>query len=463
MLRHKDCHLNLFWSYGDVVYWENNVTRALINTFESMSPSEVIAFLCDCGVIPENNLTKPNIKYGLQRKPDKEIIKKFNTSNRVLWGISPTGVAWDVGKVPLDEVLNEKKDNVVLRIFEALSDNPNDKVAYKEAEKQYEEILKIQNNKGDSIPDAWIMIYDDKTPFFCVAVENKWYNLDPYQLQNHWIKSLYVNSGKTIYSKFEEIYKNISKYSASNIIVSHFLEYISLLGYEPVTSFNELDFEQSYEEPYKGILNKKFYRYFDKFMEKNYKGRYDNSKKRLYVPDINHFNIYFDFSCNSGELSISTEIGVKAAWVNEKIIPMLKNTNSLSEEISDIYGECIFVRYVRLNNKNLNLYFWINQYRHVVDYLNAIDSNRITISKLPKLECYDKLEKLGQSLDNYSMGKLRQWKPEKWHWLEYLRIINTVRISDYCYNDTCRLDRVLKQMIDRHITGLKKLDEILKS
>ena len=65
---------------------------------------------------------------------------------------------------------------------------------------QLSETLDIVTNRGGSIPDAWIFVYSNSKPLYCVAMENKLHDLDPFQLRNHCEKSLYTVVVMSVYN-----------------------------------------------------------------------------------------------------------------------------------------------------------------------------------------------------------------------------------------------------------------------
>ena len=72
----------------------------------------------------------------------------------------------------------------------------NEELLINETKKAVEEYLHFQ--RGDSIPDGWIFVYADGRPEYLVALENKLYNLDPTQINNHIEKSLLISSDKNL-------------------------------------------------------------------------------------------------------------------------------------------------------------------------------------------------------------------------------------------------------------------------
>ncbi len=508
MLIHQDPHLNLFWVYGarttdtageeiNVNYLENNITKALINTVENLpSDSCRINFLKKCNVLPEDEINSSlEFDFRLQRKPDKEEVVKFLESNRILWGISPTGDTW--GERFIEQInFKDRKKSVEIIVEEIknkfIGEDKNSEEIYKNATNIFEEIKRSHDRKGESIPDGWIMIYKvdrngERTPFYCIAIENKWYKLDPYQLKNHWEKSLYFSEGKTRLSKYADIYNNMFFYSEKSSVVKNFLEYITLIGEEPFTGFNEQDFTLlDKDDRKKALLWKKFWKYFDLFMIrfvseynkkisedsllKDMKIKYVENNKRLQVAGTENFNLFFDFYNNSGVLQISTEIGVNKAWVNCYLLPFLKNNPSKVEQIENCFRfneenqrKLDFSRHVRLNNMSKSVYFWLKSFPSLHEYLNELDIQHIS-TRYPKEICCNKLVDLGVLPQDEKIEKIKNWKWKTWHWLEYLRIIEDVDIKRFCDGENAanHLDNVLSECIQRQCNGIKMLNDFLK-
>ena len=467
MIFHEDEHLNIFWSYGGKAGLENNVTKALINTLASLNTADAIGVLQRLGIISDFAEKTTHIRYYLQKQPGKEKVEKFPSERRLLWGISPTGKAWEMNDIPIESLNFHNETEAIQLIYNQLTEMEKDDVAWKEAKKQFEEIRKIYENKGDSIPDGWILSYAGDEPLYCVAIENKWYNLDPYQLKNHWEKSLLVKNGKTKYSTYGNIYREMLMYKGENV-PKHFLEYMSLLGQEPIIGFYKDDFIKLTDDFYKNnvnILCRKFFRYLDRllgdFADKN-SLKYDSKKKRLEIPNIDHLNLFFDFNAEKGIFSVSTEIGVDKSDINCRLYPMLRENSNIMKSIGIIYQDCSYVRHVRLNSGNLSLYFWIKEYTSMEDYFENIDMAKIVVSGCNKSECYDELQRLGVPVEVLGMQRLSKWKPPKWHWLEYLRIIRDIDIKEYCATNTEALDNVLTKVFYQHLKGIKLLAELLQ-
>lgn len=499
MLIHDDPHLNLFWVYGsriknqndsditNVNYLENNITKALINTLESLSAdSSRMGFLKDCGVLPQDAMDSSlEFEFHLQRKPDKHVVNSFTESNRFLWGISPTGDAWDIGRIPLEKLdFNNRKESIRF-ILEQIEDelkigNNEEDFAQKEATRLFDEIEAIQNNKGESIPDGWIMIYkkinnnSEREPLYCIAIENKWHKLDPYQLVNHWKKSLYHSEGKASFSKYADIYKSISHYSDESPIVIHFLEYMSLIGEEPFIGFANNDFLELNDPNNQRLISKKFWKFFDGFITEyvkkhnselrnsNLTVEYSKKNQRLYINGFEYINLYFDFWNSSGKLTISTEIGVNRAWVNRCLLPFLKANRNKVLQLASQYKDDYYSRHVRLNNKSKSVYFWIKNFDTLENYLNEVNTDKIAVPQLPKEACISELKNLNVPPDDDKLKSLSHWSWKTWHWLEYLRIIETIEINEYCGEDAVKqLNIDLTSSINRQCEGIRMLNELL--
>lgn len=96
----------------------------------------------------------------------------------------------------------------------------------------------MEYKRGDSIPDGWILIYINEKPTKLIALENKLYNLDPTQINNHIEKSLFIlnDKKKVIYKTYENIidsFKPLESYATDQ-----FIEYLTILGYSKVDDFN---------------------------------------------------------------------------------------------------------------------------------------------------------------------------------------------------------------------------------
>lgn len=226
----RDPHLNVFYSYGDKPGLENNVTKAFVNVFESFNGSqlkETVRRLFEFE-LPEG---KYSTAFYLQRKPEEAFVRSY--PNRIMFAFSPTGKSRGF------EGLDTKDEKEIRKVLEA---EAKKRTEIEEEQKDYveytlNEIRKVRQNRG-SIPDGWIFIDVDDKPEVVIAMENKLYDLDPYQLNNHIEKSLYIteNKPKPIYRKYEDI---LVVFKELNTFLSNqFIDYLIILNYAKVDDFS---------------------------------------------------------------------------------------------------------------------------------------------------------------------------------------------------------------------------------
>lgn len=226
----RDPHLNVFYTYGDKSHLENNITKAFVNVLQSLNNKEFreIVKTIFGFELPKGNYLST---FYLQRKPKEDFVKCY--PNRIMFAFSPSGKSW--GFEGLD-TKNEKE------IRKTLEEEAKKRTENEEEQREYikytlNDILKVRENKG-SIPDGWLFIDVDNKPLVVIAMENKLYDLDPYQLNNHIEKSLFIleNKPKPIYRKYDDIvvaFKNVNSY-----LSDQFVEYLTILNYTKVEDFS---------------------------------------------------------------------------------------------------------------------------------------------------------------------------------------------------------------------------------
>lgn len=228
----RDPHLNIFYTYGDKAHLENNITKAFVNVLQSLEDNQLRNVVKN---LFEFDLPKGNYKcsYYLQRKPDKDLVDIF--PNKVMFAFSPTGNKWGIDGLDTKNESEIKKELIKEAEKEHIpEDNRNDFV-----NNSLIEIMKIKENQS-SIPDGWLFIYVDDKPTLVVAMENKLYDLDPYQLNNHIEKSLHItiNKPEPIYRKYTDIINAFNKYDS--FIISQFNEYLIILNYTSIDDFTSI-------------------------------------------------------------------------------------------------------------------------------------------------------------------------------------------------------------------------------
>ncbi|MDY4787815.1 MAG: hypothetical protein SO253_00690 [Bacilli bacterium] len=232
----RDRHLNIFCLYG-IDNLENNITKALINTLDSLPLNAQKELFKIVLKDVDDELIEGEVKtsFYLQKKPNDEIINRVPVKNRYLIGISPTGKCWGYNSQDVHDA-KRLRDEIrkEVELDKALSDEKQEEIV----EKTVRDILSIRE-RNDSIPDAWILI-EFANNNYLIIIENKLYNLDPNQINNHIEKSLGQKheKNKPIYIEYNKI---IEKMRTLNTYLSNqFVEYMMILGYAKVPSIIDI-------------------------------------------------------------------------------------------------------------------------------------------------------------------------------------------------------------------------------
>ena len=241
MLKNKeDKHLNVFWQYSGKPELEDNITKAFINTFDSLKEENKVKVFSGLFSIDLSGKTNCRYQYFLQKGPSEELVKKINNKNRILFAFSPTGRSW--GYEGIDKA--DKKE-----IKKAIQDHYAMSPDYAEkSEEELDKIIKeetkvVFNNMKDekgSRPDGWIFVYLDDSPEYCIAFENKKYDLDPFQINNHCQKKLFLKDKRTIiYKKYSDLLECYDSMS-DEFLAGEFIRYMYFLKYWEITTFGQL-------------------------------------------------------------------------------------------------------------------------------------------------------------------------------------------------------------------------------
>ena len=246
----RDRHLNVFVNYAssdtdkDSEHLENNITKAFINTLESLTDdankddTNKKVFKSLFGIdLPDKFTCKYYLQWSSTNEEIKQTINQIPKENRILFAFSPTGESWGI------EGSDTKNDEELKAGFEKLYQEKEPGISDGELSKKVnariEEIKKIRN--GNSIPDALIIVSIGETPMYAIAMENKKYDLDPYQLNNHLEKSLILQGeekkGKIKYKKYRKIIDSIKE--LRTYMTDSFVEYMVMLDYYKSDSFEE--------------------------------------------------------------------------------------------------------------------------------------------------------------------------------------------------------------------------------
>ncbi len=227
----RDCHLNIYWQYEGKPHLENNITKAFINSIDGLSLNGKKKILKNLFGI-ELSCDDIRFEYYLLKKPDRNLVDSFPKNKRLMFAFSPEGECWGFSG---QDNKDEKKlyDSIKLDLSKEIQDED---VLKSETEKALKEYL--EGERGDSIPDAWILIYTKGKPDYIIALENKLHKLDPNQINNHIEKSLLLLSNKpnVIYKKYRDIADTFVEISEFNS--DEFVEYLTILGYLSVNDFN---------------------------------------------------------------------------------------------------------------------------------------------------------------------------------------------------------------------------------
>ena len=226
LLKHRtDKHLNVFWQYDGRPWLENNITKAFINTIDSLEANskrklfrELFGF-----VLPKADLS---FEYYLQTSPDTDLLNRISDSNKVLFAFSPTGKSWGTIGIDAGDIKTIEK-YIERSVREYYPMDSDESIRIKVAE-QLKETIETINNRGGSIPDAWILVFGNGEPLYCVAMENKLHDLDPFQLRNHCQKALKVSENRIQYCKYSTLLEAFS--SMKGFLVEDFLRYMYYLN-----------------------------------------------------------------------------------------------------------------------------------------------------------------------------------------------------------------------------------------
>lgn len=486
MLNHLDKHLNVFINYNEKYWLENNMTKAIVNTLELLDTSsqlELIAELVKSPAITQLDKSQYHCRFALQSKPRGLDILAVPSENRILLGLSPTGGTWnekllDIRKLKLNPT--DAVQEIYTTLFSEVTSVKEmekgkfDKTYLNFAQAEYDTLLWLDANHG-SIPDGWILIEKDGQPVYCIIIENKLYDLNPYQLRNHRQKSLEYNAATTITQSFSTVYdlflrkKNNLDVKGQTTLIPHLLEYMTIMGYEPVHRFYPNDVltirnANSEEERkfYKELLYQKFFNFFQNYCEEN---GYDfNRKKRcMNITGISEFNFVFEFDVENAQIIISSEIGNQNAFVSQKILAELQKADSdFAQQVQNDYPKSTFERFIRMKSSRAFLYFPIAEYDHLNAYIDSIKGMSISDGKIPKDECLKFLTTQHVHPDEHAYAALKRYQFQHWHKLEYLRILDRLELDKYLYEPNhASLKRDLTMLIEQHIIGLKRFQKEL--
>lgn len=517
MYKSYDMHLNIFWNYNGNPHWENNITKAFINTFATLNKDHQITILNKHLNLGLNNKDNINFSFELQNlKADMQQKIKENDYNKYLMTLNPSGETWDEdAEEVLDYISQNKEDfsNEKLN-FKDLTDNQLNKrlkelnlITEEQLEDDglIEDVLKtidIINNKGGSIPDAWILIGKNDELNTVIAIETKLWDLNPYQNDNHLKKSLGISSSnseaiKTV--KFYDLCESINKISEETKITKDFITYMDWLGYyNKFDDFQEEDIElKKRNDNSINILERKWNNFFDYYFEseeyKNLKEdlnirEVDEYNRRIWFKNIDNLNIYFN--TYQGEelykdagLFVGSEIGVKRKSISKKLGANINSSDI--EDLKEIYniktGDFHSSIFKRLHSGQINKYFKIFSSKNLTKtfdeflsedhdiYENKLNKDKTKemidgLKKKCRLEDKSHIDKILSDVERYKTGKVYENNEVKSYYdlLSYLRFIFYFNYDNIIGKNKNELEKLFSEAIRTNHKGLKKIDEILK-
>ncbi len=393
----KDPHLNLYWQYDGKPYLENNITKAFINSIDSLPLAKKIIVFKQIFSI-ELNSNSLTFEYFLQRKPNKEKVESFDKNRRFMFAFSPCGECYGFNGL---DTKNEKAlyDAIKKELSITIS---NKDILENEVEKAVKEYL--EGERGDSIPDAWILIYDNDKPAYIIALENKLYKLDPNQINNHIEKSLLLlnNKPEVLYKKYSQIadtFKGIGEYNTDQ-----FIEYLTILGYLNVNDFvlacsSYIEIRQRLIIPFGKDL-----------LSKVYHGEIDNRSwnvVRCYLPYayLREFNLIFD----RDEIKISLAFG-PTQFSGKKMLETIDDIRLNADHLRSLHqsfhllykrGRNIGASYI---NCPLSLTEYIHYWKKHIDLIKTYQPNEAILLYKKMLSdgliCEENYEKVKTQLTN---------------------------------------------------------------
>lgn len=517
MYKSYDMHLNIFWNYNGKPHWENNITKAFINTFETLNKDHQITILNKHLNLGLNNKDNINLSFELQNlKSEMQKKIKESSCNKYLMTLNPSGETWDKEAKKVLDYISQNKDEISNKKldFKDLTDNQLTKrlkdlnlITEEQIEDKglIEDVLKtieIIKNKGGSIPDAWILIDKNDELDTVIAIETKLWDLNPYQNDNHLKKSLGISSSnsKAIKNvKFYDLCESINNIYKKTKITKDFITYMDWLGYyNKFDNFQEEDIElKKRNDNSINILERKWNNFFNYYFEseeyKNLKedlniSEVDEYNRRIWFEDIDNLNIYFntyqgeELYKNSG-LFVGSEIGVKRKSISKKLGAKINSSDI--EDLKEIYniktGDFHSSIFKRLHSGQINKYFKYFSSNNLTEafdvflsedhdiYKNGLkkDATKTLIEKLKRkcvLEDKKHIDKILSDVERYKTGKVDENGKAKSYYdlLSYLRFIFYFSYENIIGKNKNDLEELFSEAIRTNHKGLKKIDKILK-
>lgn len=494
----NDKHLNIFWQYDGCNDSKDNIKRAIINFLqysETNNALEVLSELMNHGEIfkgIELDTSKvTNIKYSLKQGFTEEEILEF--PNRVVLAINPSGNTWNGAiyeefDMQYDNYLNDlvmlNDERLKQRIVEQFEYSSNKEYVasnVKLIKEIIERCIKERDCKLEPAPTAWIAIYQEQYPICLIALENKLHDVDPFQLNNYLRDTLKVDEMHydqcKIVCSYEDLYKILLN-AKESFVRDNLLEYLYLLGYEPVNNFLEEEFSLAINDGDITIIKKKWDKilqsYFSTIPEHSDKLDYILSTNKIQFNDISSGEISFKVENVSGEpmLCISSEIGVDEIWKNTKIATFIKDNPNVVEMFKSIYSidttyKNNYELWWRINTENVSFYEQIESYENVSDLLNdfkdeVYDSIILRNDLLIKICDKKKVDLNSEEIKNWQFNT---WKYNSFNRLSYIKINTYIGkenlIEEHEGKTLDEIYSMLDRVFDIHSEGLCYINSLL--
>lgn len=500
-----DRHLNVFWNYNGNPHWEDNLTKAFINTLQMSSQEDQISIINH--FIEENFLNKNEkytITYDLQNPYLTTDFIKNQTCKKVLVGFNPNADVWDENLVDIFRKIElDKLDETKLTNENYLKEMVGEYYE-KERKEYYIEAIKIRRDKNNSRMDGWIFVYKNEKLYLVIGIESKLWKLDPYQLDNHKEKSLGIKEEKKyIYKKFEDVCNFIKTLNPQKYSIQwQYLDYMEKLGYFiNIETINLEDLQYASQNKDYSILQKKWQKYLSNyFSQKNYNKLKESfelreeqvlQNYRINFSKKDFVNIYFNMTYEFGEeindksniFFVGSELGVNNKWYNEKIGELFENKEVFSQlegiYEKDINSNLSFEVFLRINSCRKYVYTKCDNFQNLEECfklkskiknrdelnknecLEEIWKNSYLLKKLSMEEFFNKCKEPMNQNDNdieIIMKKINNWRfggsKSPYNTMSYIRLIDYIPLEVFKEKNQEEFNEVFHNYLEKHLKGL---------
>ena len=232
-------------------------------------------------------------------------------------------------------------------------------------------------------------------------MENKLFDLDPYQINNHLEKSLYLQKNKPepVYRKYEDIIRSFEK--TDSFLCRQFIEYLVILGYSKIDYFGaacRADIE---------IRNKLVKNIGEEILDFVHKGKKDKRDKetcRCHLEDCYDYLSEINLAFRKEQIELWLSFGAKQNGAR-KMFSKIDKVKIEDENLLDVYTD-LHLNYARGKIiKNLYINNW-----DLDDYIQYWKNNIEFIKQSSPSETINLYEKLYQDgkVDNNFYNKVKE-------------------------------------------------------